>query len=118
MEPTILLVGKIQPIMDILRDELNRNYGRDVISSSSKEHVEAQVKTGEIDLVILGAGFSDDVRDDMAEMIKSIAPQMTLYQVPRVGEKSPAKLIPLTNQKAVEWKFFKIMGKKPGPPKM
>ena len=115
-EPKVLLVGKILPIMDILRDELIKNYGRDVISSSSKEHVEATIKNEEIDLVILGAGFDDETREDIAAMIKTMEPDMSVYLVPRVGEKNPAKLVNIVNDKAIEWKFYQMLGGRPGGP--
>lgn len=117
MEPKILLVGRILPIMDILRDELNQNYGRDVVSSASKAHVAEQLALGIFDLVILGAGFTDEIRDDIEEMIKRDGHDVVIYKVPRVGDKNPAKLITLTNEQAVSWKFFKLLGNKPmGPP--
>jgi len=114
MEPKILLVGKIGPIMAILRDELNNNFSRDVISASTKEEVEKIVASEAIDLVILGAGFDDATRDDVALAIASIKPDIEPFFVPRVGDKSPYKLIELTNSKAIEWKFMKVMGGKPG----
>ena len=118
MEPKILLVGKILPIMDILRDELINNYGRDVISSSTKEHVATTLNNEEVDLVILGAGFDDVTRNDMAAMIRETYPELNVYLVPRVGEKSPVKLIYIVNDQAVEWKFFQRLGNRPGEPQM
>lgn len=118
MEPRILLVGKILPIMDILRDELVTNYGRDVVSSASKAHVAEQLASDAFDLLILGAGFTDEIRDDIEVMVKRDGSDIVIYKVPRVGEKNPAKLITIVNEQAVSWKFFKLLGKKPmGPPK-
>lgn len=114
MEPKILLVGRIAQIMDILRDELVTNYGRDVVSCATKQHVAANLAAQEFDLVILGAGFDDETRDDVAVMINSTHPNLDVYLVPRVGEKNPAKLVTTVNEKAIEWKFHQVLG--PGRP--
>lgn len=114
MEPKILLVGRIAKIMEILAEELNTNCGRDVLSCASKAEVASHLKTQSFDLVILGAGFDDETRDDVAAMIADGHPELKVYLVPRVGEKNPAKLITTVNEQAIEWKFHKVLG--PGGP--
>ncbi|MGH1488474.1 MAG: hypothetical protein ACRBK7_03635 [Acidimicrobiales bacterium] len=113
MEPKTLIVGKIAQIMEILADELNTNYGREVTSCASKNEVAHHLAAEEFDLVILGAGFDDETRDDVAAMIAESHPGPEVFLVPRVGEKSPAKLIALVNDKTIEWKFQQVLG--PGP---
>ncbi len=116
-EPKILLVGRIAEIMQILADELNSNYQRDVISCATKQAVADHLAADSFDLVILGAGFDDETRDDVATMIGASHPELDVFHVPRVGEKNPAKLVTTVNEKAIEWKFHKILGsKKPGGP--
>ena len=110
MEPKILFVGRIAQIMDILRDELVTNYGRDVVSCATKQDVATNLANQEFDLVILGAGFDDETRDDVAAMINASHPDLEVYLVPRVGEKSPAKLVATVNEKAIEWKFHQALG--------
>lgn len=110
MEPRILLVGKIGPIMDILRDELNDNCGRNVISASSAEGVEKIIGTETPDIAILGAGFDDETRDPIAARIQKQSPDTDVILVPRTGEKGPAKLVEYTNARAIEWKFKQVMG--------
>lgn len=114
MEPKILLVGRIAQIMEILADELKTNYGRSVVSCASKDDVASHLADGGFDLVILGAGFDDETRDDVAAMIAESHPDLDPYLVPRVGEKNPAKLVTTVNEKAIEWKFHQVLG--PGGP--
>jgi len=114
MEPKILLVGKIGPIMKLLQDELNDNYGRNVVGASLPDEVEKIIGSEAIDLVILGAGFDDTARDGLASRITEIDPTLDQFLVPRVGEKSPTKLVDIVNSKAIEWKFMKALGGKPG----
>lgn len=116
-EPNILIVGRIAPIMAILRDELRSNYGRRVSSCASRNEVSDFLGGEAFDLVLLGAGFDDETRDNLAEMIAEVAPDVQVTKVPRVGEKSPAKLIDVVNQLAIEWKFGQLLGSgKPGGP--
>lgn len=114
MEPKILFVGRIAKIMEILADELNANYGRDIVSCATKAEVEVHLLAEDFDLVILGAGFDDETRDDVAAMIADSHPGLETYLVPRVGEKNPAKLVTTVNEKAIEWKFHQALG--PGGP--
>lgn len=116
-EPNILIVGRIAPIMAILRDELRSNYGRCVSSCASRNEVSDFLDSEAFDLVLLGAGFDDETRDHLAEMIAEMAPDVQVTKVPRVGEKSPAKLIDVVNRLAIEWKFGQLLGSgKPGGP--
>lgn len=109
-EPKILLVGRIPEIMEILRDELVTNYRRDVVSCASKTDVAAHLDETSFDLVILGAGFDDDTRNDIAAMVNDTHPNLGVFLVPRVGEKNPAKLVTTVNEKAIEWKFHQVLG--------
>ena len=114
MEPKILFVGRIAQIMQILADELNTNYGRDVVSCATKDDVATNLAEQPFDLVILGAGFDDETRDDVAAMVADSHPALEVFLVPRVGEKNPAKLVTTVNEKAIEWKFRQVLG--PGGP--
>lgn len=114
MEPKILFVGRIAQIMEILAEELNSNYRRDVVSCATKVDVASNLAEQDFDLVILGAGFDDPTREDIVAMVANSHPGLEVYLVPRVGEKNPAKLITTVNEKAIEWKFRQVLG--PGGP--
>lgn len=114
MEPKILFVGRIAQIMEILADELNTNYGRDVVGCATQDDVAKHLVDQPFDLVILGAGFDDETRDEVAAMIANSHPSLDVSLVPRIGEKNPAKLVTTVNEKAIEWKFHQVLG--PGGP--
>ncbi|MFQ5708184.1 MAG: hypothetical protein ACE5HO_12075 [bacterium] len=111
MEPKILMIGRTQKVIDILLTEL-RKFGRDVIGTDSKETVEDILRNQPTDLVVMGAGLPEQVREEMTAFIHSIKPGLPVHLIQRTKDGGPSKMIPFTNEKAVEFKIEKTLGNK------
>lgn len=104
MEPKVLLIGRSKQVVDILKSEL-KNYGRDIISTeNNKEAVYQILRSHQIDLVVIGAGLTDDIRMEMKEFIISLRPGLPVNLIKRTPDSSPQKMIDYVNQKVAEFK--------------
>ncbi len=108
MEPNILLIGKNQNTLEILKDELVK-FDRKISIANSNEGIESSLKNENIDLIIIGAGLPTETKDLMVKLIKDIAPTIKLFVMERTPGINPTSMIGYTNEKAVMWK---LMGEK------
>ena len=104
MEPKVLFIGRSQQVIDVLISEL-RNFGRDITGADNKEDVHDILKSYQIDLVVIGAGLTDEIRFDMKEFIIPMVPGLPVYLIERTPDSNPAKMIEFVNQKVVEFKL-------------
>ncbi len=111
MEPKVLMIGRSQQVVDILKSEL-KNYGRDIIGTeNNKEAVYQILRSHQIDLVVIGAGLTDDVRMEMKEFIISLRPRLPVNLIKRTPDSSPQKMIEYVNQKVAEFNVTRISSK-------
>jgi hypothetical protein len=111
MEPKVLLIGRSKQVVDILRSEL-KNYGRDIIGTeNNKEAVYQILRSHQIDLVVIGAGLTDDVRMEIKEFIISLRPGLPVNLIKRTPDSSPQKMIDYVNQKVAEFNVTRISSK-------
>jgi hypothetical protein len=109
MEPKILAIGRLQSTLDILVEEWER-YGRNVISSNSKEKIKEIIETESIDFICIGGGLPDNEREEMAEYISTINSSIAVHPIPRTEEKmGPHNFIPFLNNLAIMHKVRKAM---------
>ena len=109
MEPKILAIGRLQSTLDILVEEWER-YGRNVISSNSKEKIKELIETGSIDFICIGGGLPDNERDEMEEYISTINSNIKVHPIPRTEEAlGPYNFIPFLNNLAIMYKVRKAM---------
>jgi hypothetical protein len=109
MEPKILAIGRLQSTLDILVEEWER-YGRNVISSNSKEKIKEIIETESIDFICIGGGLPDNEREEMAEYISTINSSIAVHPIPRTEEKmGPYNFIPFLNNLAIMHKVRKAM---------
>jgi hypothetical protein len=111
MEPKVLLIGRSKQVVDILKSEL-KNYGRDIIGTeNNKEAVYQILRSHQIDLVVIGAGLTDDVRMEIKEFIISLRPGLPVNLIKRTPDSSPQKMIDYVNQKVAEFNVTRISSK-------
>ena len=109
MEPKILAIGRLQSTLDILVEEWER-YGRNVISSNSKEKIKEIIETESIDFICIGGGLPDNEREAMVEYISNINSSIAVHPIPRTEEKlGPYNFIPFLNNLAIMHKVRKAM---------
>ncbi|MDG1056971.1 MAG: hypothetical protein P8O83_04525, partial [Flavobacteriaceae bacterium] len=109
MEPRILAIGRLQSTLDVLVEEWER-YGRNVISSNSKEKIKEIIETESIDFICIGGGLPDNEREEMAEYISTINSSIAVHPIPRTEEKmGPHNFIPFLNNLAIMHKVRKAM---------
>ncbi len=113
MEPKILLVGRNLDVMEVLQTELNK-ADRDVICANSEESISVLLKNENIDIVVIGAGLPDEVRNSLQELITNTSPDINLHLIERTKDSSPYKMIDFANEKAVMWKIQQLLGRKKG----
>ena len=109
MEPKILLVGRNLTVMEILKNELLK-YDRNIVYANSIELIELKLNKGDIDLVVIGAGFPDTIRNEMEGRITVLHPNTPLFMIKRTADGNPAKMISFCNEKAIMWKIEKSIG--------
>ena len=108
-EPVVLLVGRNLTVMEILKDELLR-YDRNIVYGNSMELIEPILNKANINLIIIGAGIPDEIRDEMQKNIKVLHPEIPLYMIERTADGSPAKMIHFVNEKVILWKIEQQIG--------
>tara|TARA_B110000211_G_scaffold80891_1_gene94727 strand:+ start:366 stop:797 length:432 start_codon:yes stop_codon:yes gene_type:complete len=109
MEPKILLVGRNLTVMEILKKELLK-YDRNIVYANSIELIELKLNKGDIDLVVIGAGIPDAIRNEMQGRITVLHPNTPLFMIKRTADGNPAKMIHFCNEKAIIWKIEKSIG--------
>ena len=82
MEPNILLIGKNLDTLKILKDELLK-YKRKIFYANSEEMIYNCLKSDNIDLIIVGAGLSDAVKDKILDFINSNFPNIEKHIMER-----------------------------------
>jgi hypothetical protein len=105
MEPKILLVGRNLSTLEILKDELIK-FDRNIFIANSKETIESCLNNENIDLISVGAGLPDDMRDSLLAFIKNIAPNIELHVMQKEPGMTPVSQIWFTNEKAIMWKMM------------
>ena len=109
MEPSILVIGRLQTTLDILVEEWER-YGRNVIASNSKEKIKEIIETDSIDFIAIGGGLPDDEREEMVDYISTINSSISVHQIPRNEEAmGPYNFIPFLNNLAIMFKVRQAM---------
>ena len=109
MEPKILAIGRLQSTLDILVEEWER-YGRNVISSNSKEKIKEIIETESIDFICIGGGLPDDEREEMVDYISTVNSSISVHPIPRNEEAmGPYNFIPFLNNLAIMFKVRKAM---------
>ena len=112
MEPRILLVGRLQTTLDVIKVELKR-LGRQVIASNKIEAIKEHLKNEEADLVVVGAGLREKERDEMIAEMREMDPKIPIYPLERSPDANPVKLMHLANEKAIMFKVHLAAGIKP-----
>ncbi len=112
MEPRILLIGRLQSTIDVLSIELKR-MGRQVVASNKIEEILQILERKEADLVVMGAGLEESVRNSMIMEMKGVDGQIPIYPLERGPEATPVKLLHLANEKAIMTKIHLAAGIKP-----
>jgi len=98
MEPKILIVGKIQSVLDDLAMKL-KEYNRDIlVSTNSKENIDDLIETHSIDFVIVGAALPDEKRSALVDFIHSIDAKMPVHLVERKENKGMETVISFVNE--------------------
>ena len=109
MEPKILIIGRKQEVIDILLEELE-HYGRHVVGTNSERIISQYIRSGRIDLVVMGAGLDDESRDRLKSQIHSINPDLAVTMIERSPEGSPHKMIAFVNEQALNFKIERALG--------
>lgn len=112
MEPKILIIGRRQAVLDVLTEELNM-FGRDVRGAEDRSVITSILQNEHVNLVIIGAGLTDETREEVAAYVSQIRPDVAIYLIQRQATSSPYDMIEFTNRKAVEWKVAQKVGKRP-----
>lgn len=104
MEPNILLIGKNLDTLEILKDELIK-FNRKIKIANTKEMITSSLTNENIDLIIVGAGLPDNVKDSMLKLIEDNFPTIENHVMVRVLGITPVSMISYTNEKAVMWRL-------------
>ncbi|MCA9688802.1 MAG: CDGSH iron-sulfur domain-containing protein [Nannocystaceae bacterium] len=91
MEPRILIIGRLQEVIDPLVDAL-RKRGREVIGTDDRVRARAILEDRAIDLVVLGGGLPEPARQELEQLVRSIRPDTPVHLKEREG--GPEALIP------------------------
>jgi DNA-binding NtrC family response regulator len=110
MEPTILLIGRRQEVVNILIDELKK-FGRDIEGVSELENIEKILQVRHFDFVVIGAGLPDHQLDFITSFIETVKPKLPVYMIERKAKSKPHKLINFTNRKAIDFKIEQVSRK-------
>ena len=114
VEPSILLLGRRQEVLDVLVEELHRG-GRRVVASTPlpQEELATLLDHAAVDLVLMGGGLPDTQRDELAARIGRLSPGLQVERIQRGPGASPAQMIPFVHEQAVRWKVARVLGSKP-----
>lgn len=105
MEPTILLIGKNLDTLEILKDELQK-FNRKIFIANSEESILSNLKNNKVDLIVVGAGLPNEIKEKMITLIQEIAPTVKLHIMERTPGINPTSMISYTNEKAVMWRLL------------
>ena len=105
MEPAILLIGKRIDTLEILKDELLK-FKRTIFIANSKESISSNLKNNKIDLIVVGAGLPDEIKNSMTALIQEVAPTVKLHIMERIPGMTPVSMINYTNEKAIMWRLL------------
>ncbi|MDI9950407.1 hypothetical protein [Rhodococcus sp. IEGM 1305] len=108
-EPRLLLIGRRQSTLDVLKEELTR-FGRDVVASNDRELIRQALLDGNVDLVVIGGGLDDPARDAMRDFVLGVKPDVPVHLLPRTAGASPASVIPFANEQIVLFKVHAAAG--------
>ncbi len=117
MEPTILIVGRLQTTLEILAEELEK-FGRKILASSEKEKIAAILKDEHVDFVAIGAGLPEEQRDNLVAFMKAQNATVPIQLLQRTADASPAKMLHFVNDLAIIFKIHTAMEIKPFSNKM
>jgi len=107
MEPNILLIGKNTHTLEILKDELTK-FDRKISFANSEELIESHINNNKIDLIIVGAGLPNEMKDVMVTLIEKIAPEIELHIMQKIAGMTPVSMIGYTNEKAIMWRMSSV----------
>ncbi len=93
-EPRILIIGRKQVVIDSLIATLTMQ-GRNVTGTASREEVRDILDEEDIDLIVLGGGLDDSVRNELSAYIASIKPNIPIRLKDRV--QGPEGMVDLIN---------------------
>ncbi len=110
MEPKVLIIGRRQEEIDVVVEELNM-FGRDVRGSSEKHAVTTILQNEAINIVLIGAGLTDDLREEMAAYVTEIRPDVGIHLIKRVEGGSPFNMLGFVNKSVFDWKVNQRVGK-------
>ena len=102
-EPRLLLIGRCQSTLDVLKEELGR-FGRDVVAFNDRDSIRQTLLDGTVDLVVIGGGLDDPARDAMRQFVLDVRPDVPVHLLPRTERASPASVIPFANEQIVLFK--------------
>jgi hypothetical protein len=98
MEPKILIVGKIQSVLDNLAMKL-KEYNRDIlVSTNSKENIDDLIESHSIDFVVVGTALPDEKRSALVDFIHSIDANMPVHLVERKESKGIETIVSFVNK--------------------
>ena len=109
-EPNIIIIGRKQAVINILITELSV-FGRQVIGIDRPESTQELLRKNTIDLVIMGAGLGDEIREETKQLIQKSKASIPVHLMESGENPSPANMIDFTNKKAIEWKVQQVLGK-------
>lgn len=104
MEPRILLIESNAKTVELLLEEI-RKYGRDITGSADIDEILKYVRYGDLDIVVIGEGLSDQNRQQYNQMIKQIRAELPVEAIERHGNGSPYHMVEYVNRLALEWKL-------------
>ena len=111
MEPKILVIGRLQSVLNDLASKLGE-YNRDIlVSVNSEENIQALIENNSIDFVVIGAGLPDEIRAAIAEFINSLDSNLSVHLIDREGNKGPQSMIPFVNNYVGQFKKQVSLGK-------
>ncbi|PHS67285.1 MAG: hypothetical protein COB12_03820 [Flavobacterium sp.] len=105
MEPIILLIGKNLDTLEILKNELEK-FNRTLFIANSEESIALNLKNKKVDLIIVGAGLPDEIKNKMVALIQEIAATIKLHIMEKTPGMTPVSMISYTNEKAVMWRLM------------
>ncbi len=110
MEPNILLIGKSIHTLEILKDELTK-FDRKISFANSGELIASHLNNNKTDLIIVGAGLPNEIKDEMVTLIEKIAPEIELHVMQKIAGITPVSMIEYTNEKAIMWRILSVRKK-------
>lgn len=107
MEPNILLIGRNLDTLEILQNELEK-FDRRIVYANSEQQIISNLKMENVDLIVVGAGLPNEIKDELVSVIAKTAPKIELHLMERLPGITPASMISYTNEKAVMWRLKNV----------